>query len=247
MMFGVNGKPFIDLDNVLRDQINELIGMKKRIAIGIARVLAHKTGVDDYVNWSKFVFDGPFEGMTSYGKLVNFDPKPDPDIESMSVREREIFYKVHYGLYSPLNYIGITDIYNRWPLSDIDNDSVHFSYLQDWAKTLPFSEVAVMMLIVQDPGQKVLLHRDYSRDYTNKFLDDKDAIPFKDSIFFSPFADKRFFIYDDKTEQRHYVPCVASIWHYADWHGADAIESTAWTIKITGTFTEKFREEILCS
>jgi hypothetical protein len=234
-MFGVQNKPYVDLDPYLKQQMQELWNLKRKMSIGI--------GVDDYRIWIKYVYPLPFEGMSAYENIRNFNPEVDEEIENLSKRERELFFKLYYGLYPPITYISIKDIKDWAPMGD-DNDHLHFDFLKDWANTLPFEEIKIIRLMIQEPGQKILLHTDYDEYQIAKFVQEDRHPPIRESIYCSPFENKKFYIYDEKTDTKHYVKSKASLWNMADWHGADATEFPAWTLKIYGTYTQEFRDTL---
>jgi len=242
-MFGVQNKPYVDLDPYLKQQMQELWNLKRKMSIGIAKVMAKKSGVDDYRNWIKYVYPLPFEGMSAYENIRNFNPEVDEEIENLSKRERELFFKLYYGLYPPITYISIKDIKDWAPMGD-DNDHLHFDFLKDWANTLPFEEIKIIRLMIQEPGQKILLHTDYDEYQIAKFVQEDRHPPIKEAIYCSPFENKKFYIYDEKTDTKHYVKSKASLWNMADWHGADATEFPAWTLMIYGTYTQEFRDTL---
>jgi|AntAceMinimDraft_11_1070367.scaffolds.fasta_scaffold01362_11 hypothetical protein len=242
-MFGINNKPYIDLDPYLKPQMQELWNLKKSMSISIAKVMAKKSGVDDYRNWIKYVYPKSFEGMAAYENIRNFDPIVDEEIAALSIRERELYFKLQYGLYPPITYISIKDIKAWAPMGD-DNDHSHFEFLKDWANTLPFEEIKVIRLMIQEPGQKILLHTDYDEHQIAKFVKENKHPPVKEAIYCSPFENKKFYIYDEKSNTKHYVKSKSSLWNMGDWHGADSTEFPAWTLMIYGTYTQEFRETL---
>lgn len=242
-MFGINNKPYIELDSFIKDQLQELDSLKTDINMSIARVMSKKSGVDDYRNWSKYVYPHPFEGMKAYENIRNFDPVLFPEIKKMSKREQELFFKLQYGLYPPITYISIKDVKEWAPLGDED-DSVHFKNLINWANSLPFDDIKVIRLMIQEPGQKILLHTDYDEFYIQKCKNENKHPAIKEAIYLSPFKNKKFYIYDEDTNTKHYVKCKASLWNLGDWHGADSTEFPAWTVMIYGTYTQEFRNTI---
>jgi len=71
------------------------------------------------------VYPKSFEGMAAYENIRNFDPIVDEEIAALSIRERELYFKLQYGLYPPITYISIKDIKAWAPMGD-DNDSFTF-------------------------------------------------------------------------------------------------------------------------
>jgi hypothetical protein len=242
-MFGINDKPYVSLDQHIELQLQELAKLTKDVNMGIAKVMANKSGVDDYRNWSKYVYPAAFEGMKAYENIRNFNPIIDADVADMTNRERELFFKLQYGLYPPITYISIKDVKEWAPLAD-DDDSQHFQKLLEWANSLPFEEIKVIRLMIQEPGQKILLHTDYDEFYIQKCRDKNKKPAVKEAIYLSPFENKKFYIYDESTDTKHYVKSKASLWNLGDWHGADATEFPAWTLMIYGKYTDEFRKKV---
>jgi len=65
-----------------------------------------------------------------------------------------------------------------------------FEFLKDWANTLPFEEIKVIRLMIQEPGQKILLHTDYDEHQIAKFVKENKHPPVKEAIYCSPFENK---------------------------------------------------------
>jgi hypothetical protein len=243
-MFGINNKPYVDLDPYLTMQMHELNNLKKNVNISIAKVMARKSGVDDYRNWKKYLYPRPFEGMKAYENIRNFNPDIDEEIHALDKREREIYFKIQYGLYPPITYISIKDV-NEWaPMAD-ENDHQYFECIKQWARTLPFNEIKIIRLMIQEPGQKILLHTDYDETYIAKCKKENKQPTIKEAIYCSPFKNKKFYVYDEETDTKHYVNSKASLWNLGDWHGADATEYPAWTLMIYGKYNEDFRKQVL--
>lgn len=245
-MFGINGNPYEDLDDYLTPQLNELKSMEKEIAVGIAKVLAKKTGIDEYKNFIDYVYPKEYEGMGSYEKISQFvpDPKIEDYIATLNKREKQIFYKMYYGLYPTINYICIQDI-SEWVAMMDQEDGDHFPFIKEWAKTLPFKSIKVIRLIVNEPGVKTLMHTDYDRNHLKRMKVTNESPRIKQAIYINPFEHKKFYIYDEDTETKHIIKAKASLWNFADWHGADASEYPAWSLMIHGEYTDEFKSKVL--
>jgi hypothetical protein len=245
-MFGINNKPYIKLDHHVTSQLAELESLKKEIAIGIAKVLAKKTGIDEYENFRDYVYPNKFENMESYQRISNF--KLDTDIENqisfLNNREKQIFYKMFYGLYPTINYICIKDVPEWVAMMDHD-DSIHFEFVKKWVKTLPFEEIKVIRLIVNEPGVKTLMHTDYDHLHIKKMKETGESPKIKESMYINLFEHKKFYIWDQDTDTKHIINAKASLWNFADWHGADSSEFPAWSLMVHGKYTDEFRKEVL--
>lgn len=245
-MFGVNGTPYISLDKYLHPQLDALESLKKDVAIGIAKVLSKKTGIDEYRNFVDYIYPKEFENMGSYERISNFKPDSEIDksISNLSKREQQIFYKMYYGLYSTINYICIQDI-AEWVAMMDPTDGDHFPFIKEWAKTLPFESIKVIRLIVNDPGVKTLMHTDYDHDHLARMKAEGNSPRVKQAIYINPFEHKKFYIWDEDTDTKHIIDAKASLWNFGDWHGADASEYPAWSLMIHGEYTEEFRKQVL--
>lgn len=245
-MFGINNKPYIKLDQHIDAQLQNLELLKKDVAIGIAQVLAKKTGIDEYENFRDYVYPNEFENMKSYQKISNFGPDKDieHEISFLNKREKQIFYKMFYGLYPTINYICIKDVPEWVAMMDHD-DSAYFTSVKEWANTLPFKEIKVIRLIVNEPGVKTLMHTDYDHAHINKMKSENSSPRIKESIYINLFNHKKFYIWDQDTDTKHIINAKASLWNFADWHGADASEFPAWSLMIHGRYTDEFRDVVL--
>ena len=245
-MFGINGKPYVDLDQYITPQLQKLDKLKFDVAVGIAKSLAKKTGIDEYKNFQDYVYPKEFEGMDVYERISNFNPSDDIEekISHLSKREQQIFYKMFYKLYPTINYICITDV-SEWVAMMDHDDGENFPFIKEWAQTLPFEHIKVIRLIVNEPGVKTLMHTDYDLPYLERCKQNGTIPKIKESIYFNPFDWKKFYVWDPDTDTKHTINSKASIWNFADWHGADAPEHPAWSLMVHGTYTDEFRKLVL--
>jgi len=56
--------------------------------------------------------------------------------------------------------------------------------------------------------------------------------------------DRPFYMVDPNTNQRVYINTRVAWWDETDWHGGEPINKPTYTLRITGTFTEEFRQQL---
>ena len=131
-----------------------------------------------------------------------------------SVKDKQMFEQLHFKIYNVGSYIClklngeyINDYYHYW------------SFMDKWISTLPFSYIDKIIVMVLPAGTQTLIHRDP---------------PAHNFIYFRPNLDKKFFIYDENTNTKHYVNSLAAEWSWDDYHGTETMPFANYAIKISG-------------
>ncbi len=111
-------------------------------------------------------------------------------------------------------------------------DAEEFSELVDFIATLPFAATARMLIMYDPDGRAVTAHRDHdSIDLCHEF------------VWLRTNCAKPFFVLDPETGAKRYI-AGHSAWFDTvnQYHGADATDELAWSIRVDGRFTDEFRE-----
>lgn len=94
-----------------------------------------------------------------------------------------------------------------------------------------FKSIGRIVVFLNEPGTKVLEHRDYS-----------DGISRKDQfIWFSPNTTKRFYVRDET--EKHYLESKFCYFDSSNIHGSDTIETNSFSIRVDGLFSDEFLEK----
>jgi hypothetical protein len=239
-MKGIGGKPYIDCQNHI--DIQSLRDMNMEICMGIAasdiKAGVYGPGVVESERYGNFLL------MKS---KLSRDPASDEyGWNRMTHNQQNIFAKLYFQLYNPS-----TVVYLREPNKGIDpllayrkkafaeswdwtNNVKHFPKLKVWLDSLigtVFQEYGRILFFIHEHDCKLLTHRDgvASVPHRNEFL------------WINPMGIKKFFVYDETSDQRHDVNSPVAFFNDLDMHGGDTNESMTWTLRIDGVFTEEFR------
>ena len=113
-------------------------------------------------------------------------------------------------------------------------DAERFPELMDFIATLPFQEVARMVIMCDDTGRKVTAHRDHwAPDVLHEF------------IWFRTSLKKPFYVQDWQSKEKEYITSHSAWFDTVNqYHGADAVEGTSISIRVDGHFTDELRAAI---
>ena len=105
----------------------------------------------------------------------------------------------------------------------------HFKSLMDWVHNQNiFKEIGRAVILLNDPYSKAIEHSDYA-----------DGISKKDQfVWINPLQRKKFFIKDKDT--KHYVTSKVAFFDSANVHGTDPSDTSTFSIRFDGIFTEEF-------
>jgi hypothetical protein len=130
----------------------------------------------------------------------------------------------------PENYYDL----NNGELWEPTEEVGEFSPLMDFIATLPFAKTGRMLIIYDDSGRAVSAHRDHvSHDLCHEF------------VWFRTNLDKPFYMLNPDTGEKKYVESYSAWFDTVNqFHGADAQEGLAFSIRVDGVFTDEFRKRI---
>jgi hypothetical protein len=131
---------------------------------------------------------------------------------------------------SPDSYFDLdrTELWHPTPDAEV------FAELMDFIHTLPFAATGRMLIMYDDSSAVVPPHRDHVEiDVCHEFL------------WFRTNFSKPFYMLNQHTDEKRYVE-GHSAWFDSvnQFHGSDACEGLAFSIRVDGKFTEEFRRRI---
>jgi hypothetical protein len=245
-MIGIKGNPYIDCSSYIdlspftADELN--FEICAGLALSNPSAGVYGPGILDAQKFGNFMLlDKELRSDTSHIKNTWL---------SMNHNQRSIFAKLYYKLYNPSS-----TVYLRSPKPKIDGikaylnkhdenfftwtESIkHFPQLMQWINSeLPkvFDSYGRILFFIHDHDCKLLIHRDgfTYRQHKNEF------------IWINPTTTKKkFFIYDDKTEERYYVDSPVVFFNDLDMHGGDPCPNMTWSLRIDGIFTQSFKDKL---
>jgi hypothetical protein len=131
---------------------------------------------------------------------------------------------------TPYDYLDL----DRDDLWEFTEAAEEFASLTDFIRTLPFKTTGRMLIIYDDAGKEVPAHRDHlESEVCNDF------------IWFRTNLKKPFYVLNQETGAKKYVESY-SAWFDAvnQYHGSEAVEGLSFSIRVDGTFTDEFKNQI---
>lgn len=129
------------------------------------------------------------------------------------IKNKQLFEQLHFKIYNVGYYKLLKGNYSY-------TDSFeYFSFMETFLDSLPFKNIKKILLMVLPAGCETVIHRDPLRD---RF------------IYLRPDESKKFFVYDENNNVKHYVHSLSSEWAFEDYHGADAKPYANYAFKIAG-------------
>lgn len=242
-MKGINGKPFVDcqehLDMELLKELN--LEICQGIALSDIKAGVYGPGV---VNSDKY---GNFMRMKN--KMASDQTEVGERWRKMNHNQQNTFAKLYFHLYNPSTTVylrepnkglnGILAYRRKGHAEDFDwtNNTKNFPKLKVWLDSLigtVFEQYGRIIFFIHEHDCNLLLHRDglMSVPHNSEFL------------WINPTNIKKFYVYDEATNQRHDVDSPAVFFNDLDMHGGDTNEQMTWTLRIDGVFTQQFREKL---
>ncbi len=242
-MKGIGGRPYIDCAEFL--DMDALASMDLEICSGIAlsspKAGVYGPGVKDSHKFNNF--------LNLKGKLSGDPKEMEYRWNKMTHDQQNVFAKLYLKLYNPS-----TVVYLRQPKKGLDpiaaylkkSSADHFDWTQNiqhfptlvpWLQSLEgpvFESYGRVLFFIHEHDCKLLIHRDGLSYMPHK----------SEFLWLNPGGTKKFFIYDETTDSRHYVDSTAAFFNDLDMHGGDPTEYASWSLRIDGRFSAEFREKI---
>jgi hypothetical protein len=130
----------------------------------------------------------------------------------------------------PYNYLDL-DKPELWAPTP---EAEEFSELMEFVGTLPFEATGRILVIYDDAGTEVPAHRDHlDTDLCHEF------------VWFRTSLRKPFYVLNHETGEKLYVRSYSAWFDTVNqFHGADACEGLAFSVRVDGRFDEEFRKLI---
>ena len=130
----------------------------------------------------------------------------------------------------PYNYLDL----DRPELWAPTHEAEEFSELLDFIATLPFEATGRMLVIYDDAGTEVPAHRDHlDADLCHEF------------VWFRTSLRKPFYVLNHDTGEKLYVRSHSAWFDTVNqFHGADACDGLAFSVRVDGRFNDEFRKLI---
>ena len=183
------------------------------------------------------------QNETSYFDLRNKIKQQFPDLDFRQTNTVALMSKtVTIGNVLNLKVVkSYPEFYNFKHLDSyttLTESGKNFSFLFDWINNQNcFEQFGRTVLFINWAGQKGSIHRDY---YDTNLNNRKDQF-----IWISSKHPKKFFLFDDTTNQKHYNNYRACIFNNCNFHGSENNQNYAtWSLRIDGIFNRQWSKEI---
>lgn len=229
---GKNHQPYIDLDPFI--PINELKAMDLNICRGIA-LSGTITG-----SYGRRLLDPTSEDLFYAIERIKSDKTHTDYIQGFTVEQLMKYVK----LINPTKSFADV-IFLREPITTGTNNSgidisennqnteniQYFPFLMSFINQLPFKEIGRVIIFLAGENDRGEVHTDaWSSNH--------------EFIWLSPRLNKRFFVYDLDLNKKIYITSCSAYFNDDDFHGYDPVDSSTFSIRIDGQFTDDFKEKI---
>jgi hypothetical protein len=232
-MHTINGKPIVETDDFI--DIETLKSLEIDIVKGICKsehIMATYGpntlgGRPNFYNTHMNNIPSDEEMLSLYKELE----KP---------HEKRLFTKLMYGVYSGGTTVTLrtTEMYTQKNIasSNINTKNYNlFPSLTDYIHNiLPFQSVGRILIFVNDHDLITPIH-------TDGFVLDAHRNEF---LWLRTNKRKQFFVYNEKTQEKHYVKGHSAFFNEQCYHGTEISNRMNFSIRIDGVFTNKFREQL---
>jgi hypothetical protein len=252
MILGINGQPYASLDEHL--PVERLRNMHFSICRGIAihgcvtpAYFPPKTKNRNYKDMNTGgVWDGDPALAAQYRKhydMLRWDEERRRYAElanGVVMAGGRIYLREPHGL-------GYENIY-RSNMCEHTSSARHFPNLMRFIyNQLPFADIGRIIIFISNPGVEGQIHRDMgdpeSKDWFPP-MKNKNAYKKYHFVWMNPSGKKKFFVYDEETDKKHYIDSTCAFFNSNDHHGSDVCDVTTYSIRVDGTFQPQFCKKI---
>lgn len=237
-MYGVNGNPWFGLDKFL--DIDSLVALQPDFARALA--LSNQFRSAGTVGGQVNLLDQSKRDLTDEVQTQAKDPNYQYKgfLKGLTTDQVIMFFKYMYKVVSlgeviPLRRLTGTYYQKHLSTSAVNGPAYNnFDFFHKWLSAQNiFEEVGRVLVFINEPGVVSTPHRDYG-----------DSRSRRDPFIWLSIGDrKRFWVYDDKTNTKHYITEQVVTFDNADWHGSDPSEYVGWSIRVDGVFKKEFLDK----
>ena len=233
-----NNQLFIDLEKHI--DLTEWDNLKPEICRGIATA---KDLAWDGIHFTYGEICPGAQGITVtplWHMVKSWKDLPEDDAFKIAGKDLNHNQLTDYLKYS----VGAYDFYRIYPVigeyNVLGECSTHFPGLIKWIHSLVdsgvFQSLYQVNIITVDSGGIPWEHRDPPSESPSSTL--------SEFVHIKTDCDRPFYIVDPATGDRVFMNTRAAWWNETVWHGGLPIQRPTYTLRINGTFTDKFRTRI---
>lgn len=250
MIKGINGKPYVDLSNLIDH--NSFLKLHPEICRGFAiasdqAAIGNLDVPDGFMNLK--VYNDAFIPLhKAYEEYLNL-PTDHPIKtygQNLDDPELAIYLKFALKSFDLYSYHFPIDFTAGWrksnPLHGIQPCSGYFPKVIEWVNGLVdqnvFSHIGRAAFFLQEAGGISFEHKDPS-------VDPEFPEVLSEFIHIRPNLNRPFYVRDNTTLEKHYINTCIGYWNDQDFHGGDPVMEPSYAFRVDGIFTDEFRKKIL--
>ncbi|MDB2315618.1 hypothetical protein N9V27_01445 [bacterium] len=254
MIYKINGKPYVNLDNHIDiEGLNKLkIKLCKAFAdswLGLkvgCQVLPAVAGAG--LNWPE---ENPGEELsTALKRIAGDNTAPGHEqVHEYLATGKPSYALTFVKLVTEAQGIGYNMFIKQPTTKDYADKHLaknnkegpfydNFKFFMDWVDEQNiFSEIGRTLIFYNDQDQQCITHRDHNP--LNRVTDPDEF------IWINMFMDRKaFFVEDKDSDTRHYIKSQVAWFDTANYHGSDTSPYSAFSIRVDGVFTDEFKKKI---
>lgn len=260
MLTGIWGLPFIDLEPFV--DLRGLTSLDREICYGLVRCSPEYTGGshksmgivpetlanDPYLDYGQVIRAMSREDFIEFASLSDdpaaIDPKRQQELEFGEERDiplsrrQMLFLKYRHGVYFPWKVYVELMPGGRW---DDKSDPAGKHFTREamklfprtiaFIKSLPFEYLGSVKLLGLEANDHGTVHRD---------ADPAEKTRVDQFMTLCPRGNKRLFLWDDDTHEKHFVDRKAYWFNDSDFHGVEPAPVFRYSIRVDGAFRPAF-------
>lgn len=236
----INVDPFIDIERLKSIELDIVKGICLS-DLGIASygpTMIDPLGRPDFLPVRRQILRLPAEHPHRMA-FEELEQKTKDDAFALA-RATRIFAKIYYNIYSGGPSIPLRNAYYYADKNKADRcintKNAHlFPALLDFIYlSLPFREIGRIIIFLNDHDLVTPIHTD----------DTPTAYHKNEFLWLSTSLEKKFFVYDKENDTKYHITGHSAFFDEQCWHGTDPSPKMAFSIRVDGFFTDKFREQI---
>ena len=98
-----------------------------------------------------------------------------------------------------------------------------------------FTDYGRVTIFINHPGSSGAIHRDYP---------DQDRANADQFIWISFNSRKQFFLYNNHTQEKTYIPGHCNWFNTGNWHGSDVVTQSGYTLRVDGVYSSQFLDKL---
>jgi len=251
MIRGINGKPYLNLDQHI--DIAGLKSLHYKICKGIVQSEYKKEGnivqMGGWNNQYKVTWKPTCFALDEYYALPEDHEirKIGREIGELKNRDKFVlFLKLALGAYDAYQFIFLKTEDGGWESRFEEKqwtpDAQYFPELRAWLEQLVdtvFTHLGRVLIFKAEHDCIMPMHRDLIAPDETDYFDHRHEF-----LHLRTNTDKPFYIWDEAADNKILVESHATFFNDQDWHAGGRTNTQTYSIRVDGIFTDEFRNKI---